>query len=302
MQRWIFLFLLAALWAPSFLLIKIALVDIPPITLATIRLLGGALLLLAVLRVRGGKLPTSGKDWRNLAVMGLFGSALPFAAISIGEQFTDSGLAAIFTGATPISTAVLAHFLVHDEKMTPTRLTGVLLGFVGILSIFIPELGGGHGSAVGVILFAVAAVSYGLGMVHARLHLRGMEPLVAPALQLAIGAAMLLPFVAFLEGDQLKMPGTEAFWAILFLTIFGTAIAYFVYYRILELAGATFLSLVTYLLPPAGVMLGVIFLDESPRWYAYAGCGLIVLGVMLMNNVLRFSRRPAVATGATSVE
>jgi len=305
MRRWVLLLTLAALWAPSFLFIKIAVGGIPPITLAALRLTIATALLLGILRLRGGRFPRESGTWKNLAIMGFFGSALPFAAISYGEQFADSGMAAIFNGATPIATAILAHLMIHDERLSPGRIVGVVLGFVGILTIFLPELGAAHGSPFGTSLFLVAAVSYGISMVHARKHLRGLAPLVGPTLQLGLGALMLIPFAAVAESSVWRIPSLGSSLSLLFLAVFGTAVAYIVYYRLLEIASATFLSLVTYLLPPSGVLLGMMVLDERPGWNAVAGCLLIVVGVMLTNNVLRVpwrSREPSLEVGAGIVE
>ncbi|MEO6046535.1 MAG: DMT family transporter [Candidatus Kapaibacterium sp.] len=293
MNPWMLLMMLAALWAPSFLFIKIGLHDIPPITLACARLGLAALLLYPALRVKGGRLPRDRETWRKMAIMGFFASALPFAMISLGETVVDSGIAAIFNGATPIATAALAHFFIAEEHLTPKRLVGVLVGFAGIVTIFLPGLlqGGNAGSVLGMIALAVAAASYGVSIVYARRNLRGLPPLVGPTMQLGLGALILLPAALGIEGSRLQVPGLPALGALLFLAIFGTALAYIVYYRLIETSSATFLSLVTYFLPPVGVLLGVAVLDEHASWSAAAGCGLVLAGVLIVNDVLGGVRR-----------
>jgi len=289
--RWLLFLTLTLLWAPSFLLIKIGLEEIPPLAIATSRLGIAALILFVILRARGGGLPREGKTWRALAYMAFFGSALPFAAISVGEQYTDSALASIFNGATPIATSILAHFFLEEEKMTPVKLLGIIVGFIGIVSIFLPAIGTGGGSLLGLSAFLLAALCYGISMVHARLNLRGLPSLVAPTLQLGLGALMLLPFTLAFEWNRLTIPGGAPLISILFLGVMGTGLAYIVYYALLERGSATFLSLVTYFLPPSGVFLGMAVRGERPGWNAFFGCALIIVGIVLVNIAPFVTRR-----------
>lgn len=289
MNRWLLLIILGLLWAPSFLFIKIGLHDIPPLTLASARLGLAGIILYGALRLGGGRLPTTWAVWRKFLVMGLFASAFPFAMFSVGEQYADSTMASILNGATPIFTALLAHFFVTEERLTSRKLAGVLTAFGGIVLIFLPGLAGGlqNKSVWGLLAFAAAAVSYGISIVYARNNLRGLPPLVGPTAQLVTGTSLLLPVAIALEWPVTQAPGLPAIGSVLFLAIFGTAIAYVVYYRLLEIASATFLSLVTYFLPPTGVLLGMIFLDEELGWNAIAGSVLVILGVLVVNDVLR---------------
>lgn len=301
MNKWSLLLVLGLLWAPSFIFIKIGLQDgIPPITLAAGRITLAAIILYVVLKVRGGTLPRSWQIWRKFAVMGFFATAFPFALFAIGEQFSESALAAIFNGATPIATAAIAHFFIDDERLNPARLIGVLTGFAGILTIFLPGLLSANldpANVWGMAAFAVAAVSYGVSLVYARKQLRGLAPLVAPTAQVIISSLMLIPAAILFDPPMEKLPGVEGVGAVVFLAVFGTTLAYVVYYKLLEIANATFLSLVTYFLPPVGVFLSVIFMDEQLGWNALAGCALISCGLLLMNGVIghvsrRFRRSP----------
>jgi len=296
MNRWLFLLVLGLLWAPSFIFIKIGLKEgIPPITLATARITLAGIILYAILRARGGRLPGTWEMWRRFAVMGFFATALPFALFAIGEQFAASALAAIFNGTTPIATAVIAHFAIEDERLTTSRSLGVLLGFAGILTIFLPELLAhplGDSSVGGLVAFAIAAVSYGVSIVYGRKHLRGIAPLVAPTAQLIVSSALLIPAAILIDPPMTRVPGPAGIGAVLYLAACGTALAYFLFYRLIDVANATFASLVTYFLPPAGVFLGVIFLDEHIGWSAVAGCLLIVMGLLVVNGIAgRLGRR-----------
>jgi drug/metabolite transporter (DMT)-like permease len=289
------LVLLALLWGPSFLFIKVAVEEIPPLTLVAIRLSLGATILYTVLRISGRALPRGWNEWKKFVVMGFFASALPFVLFAFGEQSTDSGAASILNGTTPIFTVILAHLFIHDEKLSANRFSGVLVGFFGILLIFAPDLtrlvrGEGLESTkeiIGLLAFIAASVCYGISIVHARRNLRGLPPLVGPTAQLICSAAMILPLALIIDRPFDLTPGAPAALSAVALGLFGTAFAYLVYYRLVDRAGATFISLVTYLLPPIGVILGVIVLGERPGFYALAGMAAIIGGVMLVNRIER---------------
>ncbi len=285
------LLVLAALWGPSFLFIKVAVQDFPPLTLVSLRLGMAAVVLYAMLRLSGGRLPRDFAFWKKFLFMGFFANTLPFTLFSFGEQFADSGAASILNGSTPIFTVLIAHFLIEDEHLTPSRLGGVLLGFIGILFIFLPDfralisgntLRGGM-ETIGLAAFIVAAICYGIAIVYGRLRLRGLPRLVGPSAQLICSTAMALPLALIIEQPFQLTPSLAAWGAAGILGIFGTAIAYLVYYRLVDTASATFLSFVTYLIPPIGVILGMVFLHEQPGWYSLAGLVLIILGVMIVN-------------------
>lgn len=282
------LILLASLWGPSFLFIKVAVQDIPPLTLAFGRVVIGAALLLAVLRWRRQPLSRSRNTWRALAVVALMHNALPFVLFGWGEQYIDSALASILNGTTPLFTIVLAHFLVPGDRLTPAKLTGVVIGFAGLIVLTLPTLRDGiQGTTWGIVAVAAAAASYGIAIVYTRNHLRGLPPLVAPASQLALATLYLLPLTLLIDQPwQLPAPSPAALASMLALGVLGTGLAFVVYYRLLETAEPTYVSMVTYVIPVFGVILGVVVLGERLSWYSLAGFGLILLGVMIVNGVL----------------
>jgi len=289
------LVLLAMLWGPSFLFIKIAVAEIPPLTLVAIRLSLAAVFLYAILKIAGRSLPRGWDEWKKFVFMGFFANSLPFVLFSFGEQFADSGAASVLNGTTPLFTVILAHSLIEDERLTANRFAGVLIGFLGILLIFFPDLlrliNGqaldSTGAVVGLLAFIAASVCYGIAIVYGRMRLRGLPPLVGPAAQLICAAVIVLPVSLLVDRPFDLAPSAPAALSATALGIFGTAFAYLVYYRLVDQAGATFISLVTYLLPPIGVILGVLILDEEPGIYALAGMAAIIGGVMLVNRVER---------------
>lgn len=262
-------------------------------TLVAIRLTVASIMLYGFLRFNGKNLPTGWAFWKKFFLMGFFANALPFTLFSFGEQFADSGAASILNATTPLFTVIFAHFFVPDERFTFSRLGGVLLGFAGILLVFFPDfqallrgegLTGGM-ATIGLLAFILASSSYGISIVYARLNLRGLPPLIGPTAQLIAAALLSLPVALLVEKPFQLTPSLPALGSLLALGFFGTALAYIVYYKLIDFAGATFISLVTYLLPPIGVALGVIFLHERPGWYSLVGLTLIILGVMIVNGV-----------------
>lgn len=302
LRNFLWLLVLAALWGPSFLFIKVAVNDIPPVTLAAGRVGLAAFTLVMVLWWQGRGLLPVGRVWKHFAVAGFFGNALPFALFCWGEQYIDSALAAILNGITPLFTVVLAHIFTKDDRITPAKLGGVLLGFGGLLILILPSLVGGlEASTWGLIAVAVATASYAISIVYSSLHLRGLPKLVAPASQLTMAAVFLVPLAIVVEQPyRLPLPSLAAVGSLVGLALFGTALAFVLYYRIIERTSATYLSMVTYLVPVFGVVLGIVVLGEQLQWTAYAGCALILIGVMIANGlfsgVKNWITRPASAS------
>lgn len=303
LKNFLWILLLAAIWGPSFLFIKVAVQEIPPITLVMARVALASLTLFLIIRAQGRKLPPLGRVWFHFAFMGFFAHALPFVLFSWGELHVDSALASILNGTTPLFTVILAHFLVADDRMTPIKLVGTLLGFAGLVALVMPSLlAGVRVETWGLLGMAVAAICYAVTIIYSRQHLRGLPPLVAPAAQLMMAAIFLLPVSLVVERPYtLPFPSLPALASLLSLSLLGTAVAFTVYYHILEKMNASELSMVTYLMPVFGVALGVVILGEKLNWNAYLGCALILLGVMTVNGVFRFrgrlSRRQSAAQG-----
>lgn len=295
------LLLLAGLWGPSFLFIKVAVQDVPPLTLAFGRVIIGAAVLLTILRWQRRRLPRERQLWRSLAVVALVHNALPFVLFGWGEQYIDSALASILNGTTPLFTIVLAHFFVAGDRLTVAKLGGVIVGFAGLVLLTLPSLQDGlQSSTLGILAVTAAAASYGVAIVYTRNHLRGLPPLVAPASQLSLAALYLLPLMMIVDQPwRLSLPSAAAIGSLLALGVLGTGFAFVVYYRLLETAEPTYVSMVTYVIPVFGVVLGVLVLGERLSWYSLAGFALILLGVMIVNglfaNRLSIARRQSAA-------
>lgn len=289
LKTFFWLVVLALLWGPAFLFVKVAVQDIPPLTLVAARVTLAAALLYLVLRFQGTRLPKFGKIWFHFAVIGLTYNALPYVLLSWGQQYIDSALAGILIGTTPLFTILLAHFVLPDDHFTSPKVAGVFLGFAGLTILLGPALLGEVRVTVwGLLAVVTAAASYAAAIVYGRQTMRGLPPLVGPTAQLSLAALLLLPLAWLIERPYtLSLPSWPALGSLLGLTILSTALAFFLYYRIMEWTSATVLSMTAYLVPIVAVILGVLLLHESLTWNDYVGCGLILLGVIGVNGLLK---------------
>jgi len=288
----VLLLILATLWGPSFLLIKIAVTEIPPMLLASLRIGIAAAVLCLILYVKKEKLSRDFQFWKHVAIAGLFAHAIPFTLFNWGEQYIDSALASILNGLTPLFTIIMAHFMVREEKITIQKAIGTLLGFAGLIVLISPNFNGESNAAFyGILAVSIAAFSYAIAIIYARLNLLKSRPLHAPTSQLLVTAIYLIPLAFFVDQPiQLLSISWQAAVAILILGVFGTAFAFMVYYKILDRAGASFLSLSVYLTPVYGVILGIIFLGESLSIEAIIGAVIILAGLLIANSTISFVR------------
>ena len=224
-RNFLWLLFLACLWGPSFLFIKVAVGEIPPLTLVVGRVGLATVVLFTILRMQGRNLPKLGPVWRHFAIVGFFSNALPFVLFSWGEQYIDSALAAILNGTNPLFTIILAHFFIVDDRLTPLKVLGALLGFAGLVLLISPSLMEGiHATTWGLLAATVAAASYGIAIVYTRNHLRGLPPLVAPTAQLTVATIYLLPLALLLEQPfSHPLPSWPAIGSLLGLAMLGTA-------------------------------------------------------------------------------
>lgn len=290
--------LLAALWGPSFVFIKVAVETISPFTLVLGRVGLAALLLYGVLRWQHGRLPNNWQTWKHLTVVALCHNAIPFILFAWGEQYVDSNIASILNGTIPLFTILLAHFVTQDDQLTVPKIVGVVIGFAGIVLLLLPTFSTNMvAPAWGVVAITVACFLYAIAIVYSRNHLRGLPPLVAPTGQMIVAALTILPFVLLVDRPWTAVwPSWPSLLSVVGLAVLGTALAFIVYYRLVENASATHVSMVTYIMPLFGIVLGAIFLDESLTVEMAIGTGLILVGVFIVNgffDALRARFRPA---------
>jgi drug/metabolite transporter (DMT)-like permease len=276
------------MWGSSYLFIKIGVETLPPLSLVLLRVLVGLLILLVVVAVTRTPLPRDARRIGHLAVLGAVNIAIPFWLISAAEQHISSGLAGILQATAPFFTLVIAAAFVHDERITPGRLAGIGLGFLGILVLSAENIAD-LGSALGIerllaeLAVVGASLAYGIGNTYARRNLRSTRPLVLSMGQVGWAAVWVGVLALVADGGVTLPAGPEAAFSVLWLGAIGTGFAYLVFFRLLTGWGPTRASLVAYLLPVVAVILGVVVLGETIDAFFLAGAGLIVAGVWVVN-------------------
>ena len=284
--EWGLLITLSLLWGGSFFFAEVALNDLPPFTVVAGRVALGAAVLLAVVTATGHRMPASAGIWLSFFIMGALNNTIPFTLIVWGQQYIESGLASILNATTPIFTVLVAHLLTADEKLTGPRLAGVGLGLCGVVLLIGPEaLSGLSAAGLGQLAVLAAALSYAFAGVFGR-RLRSLPTTVAAAGMVTASAVTMIPLALWLEQPWSLRPGPGAIAAVLGIAVLSTACAYLIYFRILAVAGATNLLLVTFLIPVSALLLGTAFLDEQPSWSAYAGMAVIFAGLAAIDGRL----------------
>jgi len=278
------LLFLTLCWPPSFFFVAIGLRGFGPVTVVALRILFGAAALLAANRAMGLRLPRDFQTWRRFFFLGAIGLVLPFLMYAIGEQWVESGLAAIVNATTPIFTLLFAHAPLHDDRLTPGKILGVAAGFSGILLLFAPEVSGGwagNRTLMGLGLFLFAPVSYALTSVYVRRWMRDTPGTTVALGQSLAAAVVAAPLALLFESPLATRPAWAPVAAVAAMGVFGTGVALAVYYWLMRRTSASYTSLVTYLIPPGSLGLGMFFLGERPGWNALAGGSLILSGVLL---------------------
>lgn len=295
---WLILGILAVTWGGAFLFIGIAVRHVPPLTYVWLRLTIAAAAMWLFLRARGRKVGLPNQAWGSILLLALLNNAVPFTLFGWGQTHIASGLASILNATTPIWGVVVAHFLTHDERMSPRRIAGVLLGFGGVAIMIGPSLLSSLGTnALAQLACVTASLSYALAAVWARRFRRmGISPMSVTTGQLTAGAVMMLPLSMLVDRPWTHaFPPLAAWGAIASLALLCTAFGYLLYFRLIATSGATNALLVTLLVPPVAIVLGALFLNETLAPQDFIGLALIALGLAAIDgrliSALR-SRRP----------
>lgn len=282
-KHWIVFLLLGAIWSSSFMWIKIAVQEVGPITLVAFRALFGLLFGVAVVTIQRVPWPRTRKEWTPLIVVGLTNVAIPFFLISWGEQVIDSAVASILDATVPLFTILLAHYLLKDDKITLPKILGLVIGFAGIVVLMSKDIGVSHNSLLGQAAVIVASLFYAVSAVYVRKTtvdvpgiVRGIGPLVSASAVMWAGA--------FLFERPVQVPQLTITWvALLFMGVLGSGLAFVMLYYLIHEIGPTRTTMVTYLFPLGGVLLGVTVLHEQLTWQIVAGAALIVASLIAAN-------------------
>ncbi|MER9826525.1 EamA family transporter [Mesorhizobium sp. M0115] len=278
----VLLVVLAVLWGASYSFIKIGVATIPPVTLIAARTLIAGGILLALIRWRGLTLPGDATSWRRFAFQACLNSVVPFTLIAWAERSLDAGLATILNATSPIFTFLLTALITRHEPSTMRKLFGVAAGIAGIcLVVGAPALGGLGQQLLPQLAVIAATIGYAGAAVVGR-GFRGLDPMVPAAGSMLCGAAMLIPLSLAFDQPWTLAPSTASILALLGLSVFSTALAFCIYFRLLHTLGSVGTTSQAYLRVPIGVAIGAVFLGESLGPSAWWGMALVVVGVAAM--------------------
>jgi drug/metabolite transporter (DMT)-like permease len=297
MLEWAKFWALAMIWGSSFLLIKVAVEDMGALPLVSVRLGGAGLLFLGYLLWTGRRIPARKSERYALLFVGIFNTAVPFFLISWGETKIDSGLATVLNSTVPLFGLVFAHFLLADERLTPQKITGLIVGFIGVVIMTARSIGGDSGSFMGQLAVLVASASYAIAIVTVRMFLRQVESFTVAGLSAIVGGIAIISTTAVVEGGFPANISTVAWLAAITLAVVNTFVAYFLAFDLIEKWGVR-ASLVTYAMPPIGVTLGFLFLDEVIGFQLIIGAVLIIGGIVMA----RQQGRPPVPQAEIAIE
>ncbi|MBJ7418401.1 MAG: EamA family transporter [Niveispirillum sp.] len=276
------LLLLATLWGSSYTFIKIGVETIPPVTLIAVRTLIAGSILLLVMRWQGISMPRDPVVWRQFMFQAVMNSAVPFTLVAWGEKSVDAGLAAILNSTTPIFTFLLTALITRHEPVTMRKLFGVTTGLIGIcLIIGVEALDGLGDQLLAQIAIVAATVSYAGAAIYGK-NFKGLHPMQPAAGSMLCGAVLLLPVSLFVDQPWTLTPSMPSIGALLCLSVFSTAIAFTIYFRLMQTLGSIGTTSQAYLRVPIGVGLGMLFLGESLSHTALIGLVCVVLAVIAM--------------------
>lgn len=298
--EWLALLLLSVLWGGSFFFAAVQIKALPPFTIVFLRVGLAAVILNALVKALGMKMPGSRSAWLAFFGMGLLNNAVPFCLVVWGQSHIASGLAAILNATTPISTVIVAHLLTDDEKMSGNRFLGVAIGFFGVVILIGPDSLKGLGTnLLAQVAVLTAAIFYAFAGVYGRrFKLMGIEPIPTATGQVTASAIVLFPIAMLVDNPwTLTMPALPVWEAIVGSAVLSTSLGYVLYFRILATAGATNLLLVTFLIPVSAIIMGTFGLGEHLEVRQFAGLAFIGAGLAAIDGrPLTLFRRLAHAT------
>jgi len=289
---WVMLLSLSLIWGGSFFLNAVILTELPTLTLVAARVSLAAIALWGFAAITGRLRGLTPAVWAAFAVMGFLNNAIPFTFIVHAQTSISSGLASILNATTPLFTILVAGVFLSDERFSVMRLAGVAIGLFGVVVMIGTDALDGIGSSVWAQMFSLgAAVSYGFASVFGRRFRRlEIDPIQVAMGQVTMSSLMLWPVAIVLDRPfDLAMPSVTVWGALGVLSVICTACAYILYFKVLERAGATNISMVTFLVPVSAILLGILFLGETLHISHVIGMLLIGLGLIVIDGRM-FSR------------
>ncbi len=289
---------LCGIWGSTWLFIKLGLADLPPFTFASIRFIIASAIVFSIIRIRGIELPRARSDWLLLAVTGILSFGFNYGLVFWGEQYITSGLAALLQATTPAFGLVFAHFNLPGERLSWTKIGGVVLGVFGVAVVFSNQLAvAGRQALAGCVALLLSSIFVAYSNVLVKKHGKKLNPAIMTAGQMLFGLLLLLAASLTLEGNPLRYHWTGmAVIALLYLAIVGSVIAFLLYYWLILNMDVTKSMLIALVTPVVAVILGMIVLNEEFGWRTLAGGAMIMLGIAFI--VVRKNRYQAVESVA----
>jgi drug/metabolite transporter (DMT)-like permease len=286
---WLIFVALGFAWGSSYLFIKIGVESLPPFTLIACRLGIGSAFLGVAMWLMHETLPRDPRVYGRLVIMALVNIAIPFTLITVAEQTIDSAMAAVLNSTVPLFTIVVAAAVFPEEAITVNRLIGLIVGFVGVVLVVSrgleASIGAGTGGLpIGELLVLLSSLLYCLGAVYARGATRDLRPMIPAFFQVFFAFLTTAALALLLERPWTLSPTGESIGAVIWLGIFGSGFAYLFFFRLLQDWGPTRTSMVAYVLPVVGIVLGAIVLNEVIDARIVVGTALIVGGIALVNS------------------
>ncbi|MGY3445845.1 MULTISPECIES: DMT family transporter [unclassified Bradyrhizobium] len=294
-RDWALLGLLSVLWGGSFFFNGVILRELPPLTLVLLRVVLGTIILLPLLRSRNIERPRGLSGWAPFAAMGLFNNVLPFSLIVSGQTYVPSGLASILNATTPLF-AVVVMAAAGEERVQAQRVAGVVVGLLGVAILHGDARGFESKQGIGILLCLAGAFSYGIAALVGRRLPQRVPPLGTATFQMMASGVMMAPIAAVADRPWLlPMPHATTWLAVLGLAALSTALAYIVFFQILQRSGPTNVMLVTLLIPVTAMLLGYLVLGEPIALREVIGALVIASALLLIDGRVLgwFSRAPA---------
>ena len=286
-HAWMLLLLLSFIWGASFLFIELALEVMGPVTLVFFRVLVGAVCLIAYLKIRHIRLPSSKAFWMPVFVMGLLNNVIPFSLISYGQVFITGGMASIINANTAFFGVIVAALFLADERLRLSRLLGVMIGISGVIIVVGPQnLTDFNPASIGQLAIVGATLSYAFASVWGKLRLQGYDSEAIACGMLMAATILMAPFMIWLEGIPHFELSLQLIGVFIGLGAIGTSIAYLLYFRILKLAGASNLMLVTIIVPVFAVLLDALVLAQFVSITDGIGFVIVAVGLAIMDGRL----------------
>ena len=283
-RAWAEMLVLALIWGGSFLSIRIALDEISPLMSVAHRVTWAMLVLWGVVAMMRIPLPRNPRIWFAFLVMGLLNNVIPFVLMAWGQLHIESGLTSILNAFTAVIGVVMAALFFSDERLTPRKIIGVVLGFFGVaVAIGLENFKNFDVRSLAQLAVIGGTVAYAVAGVWARKNLAGMPPQLAAAGMLTGATVIMLPLVYFVEGLPTFDLQPRTLVAIGYYAVIATATAYLLYYRVLAMAGSGNLMLVTLLVAPVAITLGAVVLGEKLSANAFVGFVILAVGLIILD-------------------